>query len=69
VLGASALVGAALVVTRPWRVISVTTLLIAIVKSSQLTGVVMSALSDAQDWADPAPQPKQPRQGASARQS
>lgn len=50
VLGISAGVGAMLVVTRPWRLISLTTLVVAIVKSSQLSGVVMSALSDAQGW-------------------
>ena len=50
VLGISAGVGALLVVTRPWRLISLTTLVVAIVKSSQLSGVVMSALSDAQGW-------------------
>ena len=50
VLALSAGVGALLVVTRPWRLISVTTLVVAIVKSSQLSGVVMSALSDAQGW-------------------
>jgi hypothetical protein len=61
VLGISAAVGVALVVTRPWRVISVTTLLIAVVKSSQLTGAVMSALTSAQDWQPQAPSRK-PRQ-------
>ena len=50
VLALSAGVGALLVVTRPWRLISVTTLVVAVVKSSQLSGVVMSALSDAQGW-------------------
>ena len=50
VLALSAGIGALLVVTRPWRLISVTTLVVAIVKSSQLSGVVMSALSDAQGW-------------------
>jgi hypothetical protein len=50
VLALSAGVGALLVVTRPWRLISLTTLVVAIVKSSQLSGVVMSALSDAQGW-------------------
>lgn len=50
VLALSAGVGALLVVTRPWRLISVTTLVVAIVKSSQLSGVVLSALADAQGW-------------------
>ena len=52
VLALSVGAGALLVVTRPWRLISVTTLVVAIVKSSQLSGVVMSALSDAQGWHD-----------------
>ena len=43
-------VGALIVVTRPWRLISLTTVVVAIVKSSQLSGVVMSALSDAKGW-------------------
>ena len=46
----SAGVGALLVVTRPWRLVSLTTLVVAVVKSSQLSGVVMSALADAQGW-------------------
>lgn len=50
VLALSAGVGALLVVTRPWRLISLTTLVVALVKSSQLSGVVMSALADAQGW-------------------
>lgn len=50
VLGISAAVGAAVVVTRPWRLISLTTVLIAVVKSSQLTGALMSALTDVHDW-------------------
>ena len=50
VLGISAAAGAAIVVTRPWRLISLTTVLIALVKSSQLTGVLMSALTDVHDW-------------------
>ena len=50
VLALSAGVGALMVVTRPWRLISLTTLVVAVVKSSQLSGVVMSALSDAQGW-------------------
>lgn len=49
-LGLAAGLGAALVVTRAWRLISLTTLLIAVVKTSQLSGAVMSALSDAQGW-------------------
>jgi hypothetical protein len=50
VLALSAGVGALLVVTRPWRLISLTTLVVAVVKSSQLSGVVMSALANTQGW-------------------
>ena len=51
-LGISALVAAALVVARPWRLISVTGLLVALVKSSQLSGMVLSTLSAADDGPD-----------------
>ena len=44
-LGIAAAVGAVLVLVRPWRLISVTGLIVAIVKSSQLSSVVMSALA------------------------
>jgi hypothetical protein len=47
VLGIAAGVGAALMLARPWRLISLTTVLIAVVKSSQLSGALMSALSAA----------------------
>ena len=50
VLGVAAAAGAALVVLRPWRLLSVTTVLIALVKSSQLSGILMSALSAADGW-------------------
>lgn len=46
-LGISALVGAALVVARPWRVISATGIVVALLKSSQLSGLLMSAMSAA----------------------
>lgn len=46
-LGIAAAVGAVLVIARPWRLISVTGLLVAIAKSSQLSTVLMSALSAA----------------------
>ena len=48
-IGISAAFGAALVLTRPWRLVSLTSMLIAVVKSSQLTSVVMAALTDASD--------------------
>ena len=38
-------VGAALTLARPWKVISVTTLLIALLKSSHLPGLLMAAMS------------------------
>jgi Flp pilus assembly protein TadB len=46
-LGIAAAVGALIVVTRPWRLLSVTGVVMALVKSSQLSGVLMSALSAA----------------------
>ena len=39
--------GAALTFTRPWRLISVTTLLVALLKSSQLSSLFMAAMSAA----------------------
>jgi hypothetical protein len=46
-LGIAAAVGALMVILRPWRLISLTGLLVALAKSSQLSGVLMSALSAA----------------------
>jgi hypothetical protein len=46
-LGIAALAGAVFMVARPWRLISVTGLLIALAKSPQLAAVVMSAMSGA----------------------
>ena len=46
-LGAAAVIGAVVVLVRPWRLISLTTVLVAVVKSSQLSSVLMSALSAA----------------------
>jgi len=46
-LGIAAGVGAVVVIVRPWRLISVTGLLVALVKSSQLSSVIMSAMSAA----------------------
>lgn len=46
-LGIAAAVGALVVIVRPWRLISVTGLLVAIAKSSQLSSVLLSALSAA----------------------
>src|SRR4029453_4699051 len=44
-LGIAAAVGAIVMVTRPWRLISVTGLVVAMLRSSQLSSVVMSAMS------------------------
>ncbi len=46
-LGIAAAVGAVCMVLRPWRLISVTGLVVAIAKSSQISSVVMSALAGA----------------------
>jgi hypothetical protein len=46
-LGIAAVAGAVFMVARPWRLISVTGLLIALAKSPQLAAVVMSAMSGA----------------------
>jgi hypothetical protein len=46
-LGISLAAGAALTFARPWKVISLTTLAIALLKSSQLSGLLMAAMSAA----------------------
>ena len=46
-LGISLAAGAALTFARPWRLISLTTLLVALLKSSQLSQVFMAAMSAA----------------------
>jgi hypothetical protein len=46
-LGGAALVGAAFMFARPWRLISATTLLFAVVKVTNLPGLLMSALAAA----------------------
>ena len=51
-LGIAAAVGMAVVVARPWRLISITGLLMAIAKSSRLSTVLLSALSAAGDQTD-----------------
>lgn len=43
-LGIAAVTGAALVVIRPWRLISMTGVALALIKSTQLSGVVQSLL-------------------------
>jgi hypothetical protein len=46
-LGIAAAVGAVVALTRPWRLISVTGLVVTLLKSSQLSSVVMSAMQTA----------------------
>lgn len=46
-LGIAAAVGAVVMIARPWRLISVTGLVVAVLKSSQLSSVIMSAMSAA----------------------
>jgi hypothetical protein len=46
-LGISLATGAALTFARPWRLISVTTLLVALLKSSQLSNLFVAAMSAA----------------------
>jgi len=43
------------VLTRPWRVISLTSVLVALMKSSQLSSVVLSAMSAADYGQDQRP--------------
>jgi hypothetical protein len=54
-LGISALVGAVIVVARPWRLISATGIVVALLKSSQLSGLLMSAMSAADFQKDDRP--------------
>jgi hypothetical protein len=44
-LALAAAVGAVVMVARPWRLISATGVLVALLKSSQLSGLIMSAMS------------------------
>ncbi len=46
-LGIAVAAGAVIMIARPWRLVSITGLLVALVKSSQLSSVVASALSAA----------------------
>jgi hypothetical protein len=46
-LAISAAAGAALTLARPWRLISLTTLIVAVLKSSQLSHLLMAAMSAA----------------------
>lgn len=51
-LGISAAVGAAAVLIRPWRLVSVTGLLLATVKSSGMTSALLSFMSTAPELTD-----------------
>lgn len=51
-LGIAATVGAVVLVARPWKLISATGLLVAVLKSSQLSSLVISAMSAADLHAD-----------------
>jgi len=52
-LGIAAAVGVVIMIARPWRLISVTGLLVGIAKSSQVSGLLLSALSAADYQKDP----------------
>lgn len=54
-LGIAALAGVVFAVVRPWRLISLTGLIVALVKSSQLSGVLLSAMSGIDDGRDRRP--------------
>jgi len=51
-LGAAAAAGVIFMIVRPWRLISVTGLLVALAKSPQLASVVMAAMSGADQGED-----------------
>jgi len=44
-IGIAAAAGAVVMIARPWRLVSITGVLVALAKSPQLAGVVMSAMS------------------------
>ena len=54
-LGIAALAGAGLMFMRPWKLISVTGVLVALVKSPQVAALVMSAMSSSQNPRDDEP--------------
>jgi hypothetical protein len=54
-LGVAAAAGAVVMLLRPWKLISVTGVLVALVKSPQVAGLVMSALSSGQNPQDDPP--------------
>lgn len=54
-LGLAAVAGAALFFMRPWKLISITGVLVAIAKSPQVAGLVMQAMSASQNPRDDEP--------------
>lgn len=54
-LGLAAAAGAVIFLLRPWKLISVTGVLVAVVKSPQVAGMVISALSSGDNPADDPP--------------
>jgi hypothetical protein len=54
-LGLAAAAGAVVLLLRPWKLISVTGVLVALVKSPQVAGLVMSALSSGKNPQDDPP--------------
>ena len=57
-LGIAAAAGAAAVVLRPWRLVSIGSLLLATLKSSELSGALLSMLSSASPSSEQAPRSK-----------
>jgi len=54
-LGVAALAGAALFFMRPWKLISVTGVLVALIKSPQVAALIMQAMSSSQNPRDDEP--------------
>jgi len=54
-IGIAALAGAAIALARPWRLVSITGLLLAVLKSSQLSSAVLSAMAGDHDESDEGP--------------
>ena len=57
-LGLAAVAGAAVLFMRPWKLISVTGVLVALLKSPQMASMVMSALSSSHNPRDDEPAPE-----------
>jgi len=57
-LGIAATAGAAAVVLRPWRLVSIGSVLLATLKSSELSGALLSMLSSASPTSEQAPNSK-----------